>query len=294
MSSPPSSHPERCGCTDALGLVVVRGEAMQRAGEERPGTMTALLGMDTDRATALCDEARGGDVLLVANENSPVQVVISGSVAAIERAEALAAKRKVRAVRLNVAGAFHSQLMEPAVEPILDALVDIEIGEPRLPVAENVSGTLVRDPGGAARAARPARGLAGALAGLRRGPGGRGRHHVPGSRPRRRADEDGETGRAGRHGGGRGHPRGCRRRGILGAVTRYATITGVGSSLPPRLVPNSWFESMVETNDEWIRDRTGIAARHFADEGTEASDLAVEAARARHGGGRCVSRSSWT
>ncbi len=63
-------------------------------------------------------------------------------------------------------------------------------------------------------------------------------------------------------------------------MTRYATIAGVGSSLPPRLVPNSWFESMVETNDAWIRDRTGIAARHFADEGTEASDLAVEAAGA--------------
>ena len=51
-------------------------------------------------------------------------------------------------------------------------------------------------------------------------------------------------------------------------MTRYATIAGVGSSLPPRLVPNSWFESFVETNDAWIRDRTGIEARHFADEGT--------------------------
>ena len=62
-------------------------------------------------------------------------------------------------------------------------------------------------------------------------------------------------------------------------MTRYATIAGVGSSLPPRLVPNTWFETIVETNDEWIRDRTGIEARHFADEGTDTSDLAVEAAR---------------
>jgi 3-oxoacyl-[acyl-carrier-protein] synthase III len=63
-------------------------------------------------------------------------------------------------------------------------------------------------------------------------------------------------------------------------VTRSATITGVGSALPPRLVPNTWFEDKVETNDEWIRTRTGIEARHFVEEGTDTSDLAVEAARA--------------
>jgi 3-oxoacyl-[acyl-carrier-protein] synthase III len=63
-------------------------------------------------------------------------------------------------------------------------------------------------------------------------------------------------------------------------VTRSATITGVGSALPPRLVPNTWFEDKVETNDEWIRTRTGIEARHFVDEDTDTSDLAVEAARA--------------
>jgi 3-oxoacyl-[acyl-carrier-protein] synthase III len=62
-------------------------------------------------------------------------------------------------------------------------------------------------------------------------------------------------------------------------VTRYAAITGVGSYLPPKLVPNSWFETIVETNDEWIRDRTGIEARHFAEDGVVTSDLAVEAAR---------------
>ena len=62
-------------------------------------------------------------------------------------------------------------------------------------------------------------------------------------------------------------------------MTRHATIAGVGSSLPPRLVPNTWFEDLVETNDEWIRDRTGIEARHFADDDVQASDLAVEAGR---------------
>jgi 3-oxoacyl-[acyl-carrier-protein] synthase III len=63
-------------------------------------------------------------------------------------------------------------------------------------------------------------------------------------------------------------------------VTRNATIAGVGSFLPPRLVPNSWFESRIDTSDEWIRDRTGIEARHFIDEGVLTSDLGVEAARA--------------
>jgi [acyl-carrier-protein] S-malonyltransferase len=130
----------------ALRVVVVRGEAMQRAGEARPGTMTALLGAGPDDAEALCDEARRDDVLLVANRNSPVQSVISGSVPAIERAEALAAERKTRAVRLNVAGAFHSPLMEPAVQPILDELSSLEFSTPAFPIAENVSGTLVADP----------------------------------------------------------------------------------------------------------------------------------------------------
>jgi [acyl-carrier-protein] S-malonyltransferase len=72
--------------------------------------------------------------------------VISGSVAAIERAEALAADRRIRSVRLNVAGAFHSPLMQPAVQPILDELASITFDAPAFPIAENVSGTLVTDP----------------------------------------------------------------------------------------------------------------------------------------------------
>lgn len=134
------------GLSDALDVVVIRGRAMQRAGEERPGTMTALLGVNADTAGALCDEARGDDVLVVANENSPVQVVISGSIPAVERAEAVAKERRIRAVRLNVAGAFHSALMEPAMAPIVERLASIGFRTPRFPVAENVTGTLVDDP----------------------------------------------------------------------------------------------------------------------------------------------------
>jgi [acyl-carrier-protein] S-malonyltransferase len=131
---------------DALDLVVIRGAAMQRAGEERPGAMTALLGVGAADAASLCDEARGDDELVVANENSPAQVVISGSVAAIERAETLAKERRIRAVRLPVAGAFHSPLMEPARAPIDERIDAIGFSAPRCPVAENVTGTLVSDP----------------------------------------------------------------------------------------------------------------------------------------------------
>jgi 3-oxoacyl-[acyl-carrier-protein] synthase III len=60
---------------------------------------------------------------------------------------------------------------------------------------------------------------------------------------------------------------------------RHATITGVGSTLPPRLVPNTWFESFLDTSDGWIRDRTGIEARHFVEEDVVTSDLAVSACR---------------
>ena len=60
---------------------------------------------------------------------------------------------------------------------------------------------------------------------------------------------------------------------------RHATVAGVGSILPDRIVSNEWFESFIDTSDEWIRDRTGIGNRHFALEGETTSDLATKAAR---------------
>lgn len=130
---------------DALGLVVVRGTAMQRAGEARAGAMTALLGVGGDEAEALCAETRGADELVVANQNSPAQSVASGDVVAIQRLEALAKERRIRAVRLPVAGAFHSELMRPASQPVLEALGALELHDPLVPLAENVTGELVTD-----------------------------------------------------------------------------------------------------------------------------------------------------
>ena len=75
----------------------------------------------------------------------PPRSVVSGSVPAIERLEAAAKERKTRAVRLPVAGAFHSELMRPAVQPVLDVLGRIEIHDPVIPIAENVTGELVTE-----------------------------------------------------------------------------------------------------------------------------------------------------
>jgi [acyl-carrier-protein] S-malonyltransferase len=140
--------------SEALGVVAVRGAAMQRASEERPGTMAALIGIGGDDAQALVDETRGDDVLVVANLNSPMQVVVSGSVDAVVRLEGIAKGRKVRAVRLQVAGAFHSPLMESAVAAIDARLGPLEFRAPRFPIAENVTGSLVEDPGELKRGVR--------------------------------------------------------------------------------------------------------------------------------------------
>jgi len=130
----------------ALALVVIRGRAMQRASEERPGTMTALIGIGATDGADIADVARGDDVLVVANENSPKQVVLSGSLDAIERAEEVARERGAKAMRLRVAGAFHSALMEPAVEEIDDAIATLSFSVPAFPVVPNVTGTPTSDP----------------------------------------------------------------------------------------------------------------------------------------------------
>ncbi len=138
-----------CGALDlasALEAVVVRGREMQHASDAAPGAMTALIGIGAEDAAALCERAREDGVLAVANENASNQVVLSGSPAAIERAEALAKERGVRAIRLKVAGAFHSPLMQPAVEPIREALSRLRFRDAAFPVVANVTAGFVEDP----------------------------------------------------------------------------------------------------------------------------------------------------
>jgi [acyl-carrier-protein] S-malonyltransferase len=107
------------GFDEALRLVGERGAAMQAAGEERPGTMAAVLGQSDEDVQALCDEA--GDVW-PANYNCPGQVVASGSVDGIARLLTIAGDRGVKATQLKVGGAFHSPLMAPASDRLAPAL----------------------------------------------------------------------------------------------------------------------------------------------------------------------------
>lgn len=121
-------------------LVRQRGALMRRAGDERPGAMAAILGELTASIDVLCAEASAeAGVVVPANYNAPEQTVISGEVAGVERAMALAKEHGAkRAVRLPVSGAFHSPLMEPSEEGLRVALAAADLADPRVPVYSNV------------------------------------------------------------------------------------------------------------------------------------------------------------
>ncbi len=131
------------GCfdfADGLKLVRLRGQAMQDAADANPGTMVALTGEVTEEAVnALCDKARGDSVLVPANFNNPMQVVVSGSADACERAAAAADEAGFKAIPLTVAGAFHSPLMQPAADRLAQALEDVTWSNPTVPVIANVT-----------------------------------------------------------------------------------------------------------------------------------------------------------
>jgi malonyl CoA-acyl carrier protein transacylase len=113
---------------DALELVVLRGRLMAEADDS--GSMLALLGGTIEDAEAIAQAAG----VTVANDNAPGQVVLSGERGALEEAEEAAREYNVRARPLDVAGAFHSPRMEPAVAPFREALQDVKVSDPRFPV----------------------------------------------------------------------------------------------------------------------------------------------------------------
>jgi len=131
----------------ALRIVQKRGEFMEAACQAQPGAMLSVIGLDESAVAALCAEAAQGQVLRPANYNSPEQVALSGHVEAVERAAALAEKRGAkRAIRLQVAGAFHSPLMTPAAEQLRGVLAAAAIAPPTRTVVPNVTAQPTRDP----------------------------------------------------------------------------------------------------------------------------------------------------
>lgn len=128
---------------DALKLVAKRGELMQGAGEEQPGTMAAIIGMDDELVDQICEDASKETArpVVPANYNCPGQLVISGDIEAVERAVEMAKEKGCRlAKKLPVSGAFHSPLMKPVYDEFNTVLSVVEFNNPRFPVYSNVSG----------------------------------------------------------------------------------------------------------------------------------------------------------
>jgi [acyl-carrier-protein] S-malonyltransferase len=135
--------------TDAVRLVKLRGQTMQRAVPVGTGAMAALLGLDIEAARAVAVEAIRGaphDVCAVANDNAPGQVVVSGHLQAIERAIAIARERGARSVILPVSAPFHSPLMSPAAEVMKGALDETELHPPLVPLVANLSASAISEP----------------------------------------------------------------------------------------------------------------------------------------------------
>ena len=132
---------------DTARLLKVRGKSMQAAVPVGEGAMAALLGLELPDAQKLAEAAAEADVCQAANDNAPGQVVISGSKAAVERAVELAPEYGARrAVLLPVSAPFHCALMQPAAEAMAEALADVDIKPPAVPLIANVVAGEVTEP----------------------------------------------------------------------------------------------------------------------------------------------------
>ena len=127
---------------DGVRLVAARANAMQKACEANPGLMAAIIGLPDEKVEEICNGISAeGDVVVAANYNCPGQLVISGTVDAINKAcEALKAAGAKRALPLKVGGAFHSPLMQPAKEELQAAIEQTAFATPKFPVYQNVDG----------------------------------------------------------------------------------------------------------------------------------------------------------
>lgn len=125
---------------DGLKLVAARANAMQKACEQNPGTMAAIIGLEDAKVEEICEEVtKGGKVVVPANYNCPGQLVISGSIDGVNEAcEKMKAAGAKRALVLNVGGAFHSPLMQPAKDELAEAIENMHFSAPKCPVFQNV------------------------------------------------------------------------------------------------------------------------------------------------------------
>jgi [acyl-carrier-protein] S-malonyltransferase len=129
---------------DGIRLVSLRGQLMNAAQTERPGTMAAIIGLPIEQLEALCATASEAGVVSPANLNTTEQIVVSGEVAGVERAMELAEEAGAgKVVRLQVGAAFHSELMRPAQAKMAEAMEGVEWRDPQVPMASNASGGLV-------------------------------------------------------------------------------------------------------------------------------------------------------
>jgi [acyl-carrier-protein] S-malonyltransferase len=132
---------------DAVRLVKRRGQAMQKAVPVGEGAMAALLGVDIEVAREIAKEAGDIGICAVANDNGPGQIVVSGHAGAVERAVAIGAGRGARrSIMLPVSAPFHSPLMAPAGEVVKEALSEITVAAPIVPLVANVTAAATTDP----------------------------------------------------------------------------------------------------------------------------------------------------
>lgn len=136
---------------EGLRLVKSRGEFIQKASEENPGTMAAIIGLEKDKVEAICQAAKPFGVCEAVNFNSPGQIVIAGTKDAIAKAvEAAQVAGAMKAVILNVSGPFHSSLMARAAEMMRDELKKYQLHQAEFPVVTNCDGQVTIDGAGIA------------------------------------------------------------------------------------------------------------------------------------------------
>lgn len=131
---------------DGLRVVQKRGQAMQAAANATPSGMVSLLLMDREKVLELCRQASDVGTIQIANNLCPGNIVVSGSKAACEKIAGLAPDAGGRAIPLTVAGAFHTAIMKPADDQLAQALANVEIQPPRIPVISNVDAKPHSDP----------------------------------------------------------------------------------------------------------------------------------------------------